>query len=79
MRWTSKTNNLLEQYKNINPDEYKRMMEEKKMFQQQIASQKIENQRTKVLLETLKASLTAATGELATLKVNPSIDLFTLV
>ncbi|XP_031574542.1 nucleoprotein TPR-like isoform X2 [Actinia tenebrosa] len=68
MRWTSKTNNLMEQYKNVNPDEYKRMVEEKKLFQQQIASQKTENQRTKAQLETLRANLNATTGELATLK-----------
>jgi len=69
MRWTTKTNNLLEQYKNINVEEYKRMTEEKKLFQQQIATLKAENQRTKIQLETLKTNAASTTDELATLKV----------
>ncbi|KAK3745429.1 hypothetical protein QZH41_010253, partial [Actinostola sp. cb2023] len=68
MRWTTKTNNLLEQYKNINVEEYKRMTEEKKLFQQQIATLKAENQRTKIQLETLKTNAASTTDELATLK-----------
>jgi hypothetical protein len=59
----------MEQYKNINPDEYKRVMEEKRLFQQQIASQKTENQRTKAQLETLKATVSTNYSELTTLKV----------
>lgn len=69
MRWTTKTNNLLEQYKNINPEEYKRMLDEKKLFQQQIASLKTENQKTKVQLETVKNNLASTSEEISALQV----------
>ena len=69
MRWTTKTNNLLEQYKNINPDEHKRMLDEKKLFQQQIASLKSENQKTKVQLETVKNNFASTSDEISALQV----------
>lgn len=69
MRWTAKTNQLSEQFKNVDVDEYKRMKEEKKQFQQQIASLKTDNQRVRTQTETLKSELSKAQGELVGLKV----------
>ena len=69
VRWTAKTNQLSEQFKNVDVDEYKRMKEEKKQFQQQIASLKTDNQRVRTQSETLKSELSKAQGELVGLKV----------
>ncbi|XP_074635323.1 nucleoprotein TPR-like isoform X3 [Acropora palmata] len=68
VRWTAKTNQLSEQFKNVDVDEYKRMKEEKKQFQQQIASLKTDNQRVRTQTETLKSELSKAQGELVGLK-----------
>ena len=69
MRWTARTNQLLEQYKNVDADEYRRMTEEKKQFQQQISSLKTENQRSKTQLEQLKNETSRTQGELSSVKV----------
>ena len=45
------------------------MKEEKKQFQQQIASLKTDNQRVRTTTETLKSELSKAQGELVGLKV----------
>ncbi|XP_048581842.1 nucleoprotein TPR isoform X2 [Nematostella vectensis] len=64
MRWSTKTNQLMEQYRNVDPDEYKRMTEEKKQFQQHVASLKSESQRSKTLLENVRNELTKTKAEL---------------
>ena len=69
VRWTAKTNQLSEQFKNVDVDEYKRMKEEKKQFQQQIASLKTDNQRVRTQTESLKSELSKSQGELVGLKV----------
>jgi len=60
---------LTEQYKNVDADEYRRMKEEKKQFQQQISSLKTDNQRMRTQSETLKSDLSKTQGELVGLKV----------
>lgn len=45
------------------------MKEEKKQFQQQIASLKTDNQRVRTQTETLKSELSKTQGELVGLKV----------
>ncbi|CAH3021550.1 unnamed protein product [Porites evermanni] len=65
VRWQAKTNQLSEQYKNVDADEYKRMKEEKKQFQQQISSLKSDNQRIRTQAESLKSELSKTQGELA--------------
>lgn len=60
---------MTEQFKNVDADEYKRMKEEKKQFQQQISSLKSDNQRMRTQTETLKTDLSKTQGELVGLKV----------
>ena len=60
---------MTEQYKNVDADEYRRMKEEKKQFQQQISSLKSDNQRMRTQTETLKSDLSKTQGELVGLKV----------
>ena len=69
MRWTAKIKQLTEQYKDVDVDEYKRIKEEKKQFQQQISSLKTDNQRIRTQTESLKSDLSKTQGELAGLRV----------
>ena len=69
VRWTAKTNQLSEQFRNVDVDEYKRMKEEKKQFQQQVSSLKTDNQRMRTQTESLKSELSKTQGELVGLKV----------
>ncbi|KAJ7387617.1 hypothetical protein OS493_000952 [Desmophyllum pertusum] len=64
VRWTAKINQLTEQYKNVDADEYKRMKEEKRQFQQQISSLKADNQRMRTQSESLKSELSKTQGSL---------------
>ena len=73
VRWTAKTNQLSEQFKNVDVDEYKRIKEEKKQFQQQISSLKSDNQRMRTQAESLKSELSKTQGELVGLKVMLSL------
>ena len=69
VRWTAKIKQLTEQYKDVDVDEYKRIKEEKKQFQQQISSLKADNQRIRTQTESLKSDLSKTQGELAGLRV----------
>ncbi|CAH3109789.1 unnamed protein product [Pocillopora meandrina] len=68
VRWTAKIKQLTEQYKDVDVDEYKRIKEEKKQFQQQISSLKADNQRIRTQTESLKSDLSKTQGELAGLR-----------
>lgn len=60
---------MSEQYKNVDTDEYRRMKEEKKQFQQQISSLKTDNQKMRTQAESLKSELSKTQGELVGLRV----------